>query len=319
MRAFFHHIPSTEARAACISLGVGIAILIIKFIAYFLTQSTAIFSDAVESIANVLASGVALYALSVAHRPADEEHPWGHGKIEFLSAWFEGSMILLAGVFIVFRTVDALIARKLVQDQTLDYGLILMVLSMVVNGGVGLMLIRTGRRQKSLALQADGRHLMSDVVTSAGVLVALGIVKVTGWTLVDPITAMLMAAYIIWMGAALLRRAAAGLMDEQDVANTRRANEILASHTGPGGREPRLCGFHKLRHRHAGRYLWIDFHVTIPQDTPIKAAHAIASAIEFEMEQVFGLSDATAHVEECTDADCPRCRLRESSSASGQA
>ena len=133
-------IPRTEALAVGISLAVGVLLLTVKFVAFFLTRSAAIFSDAVESIANVMGAGMALYALSVAHRPADEEHPYGHGKIEFLSAMFEGSLVFLAAVFILFRTIDAIWHGELVNDQQLGAGLWLVAAALVVNGGVGLVL-----------------------------------------------------------------------------------------------------------------------------------------------------------------------------------
>ena len=291
--------------AALISLTVGVSLLVVKFTAYFITESTAIYSDAVESIANVLGSAVAFYALSVAHRPADEDHPWGHGKVEFLSAGFEGGLILLAAVFIVIRTADALWTGKLLREQSLDYGLLLVVFAMLVNGGVGLMLLRTGRKRGSMILEADGKHLLSDVITSAGVLIALVIVKLTGWKYLDPIAALAMAGYIGWMGTRLIRKAASGLMDEQNPEHDRRVRAILDAHVGPGGLTPRICSYHKLRHRRNGRYLWVDFHVNVPAQTTIKEAHALASAIEREIEQAFGEARATTHVEDCKDQGCP--------------
>jgi cation diffusion facilitator family transporter len=286
---------------------VGITLLIVKFTAYFITESTAIYSDAVESIANVLGSAFAFYALSVAHRPADKDHPWGHGKIEFLSAGFEGGLILLAAVFIVIRTADALWHGELLREQALDYGLLLVVLAMVVNGVVGLILLRTGQKQGSMTLEADGKHLLSDVITSAGVLTALVIVKFTGWRYLDPIAALAMAGYIGWMGTRLMRKAASGLMDEQNAEHDRRIRAILDSHVGPYGLPPRICSYHNLRHRQNGRYLWVDFHLNVPGQTTIEEAHGTAGAIEHEIEQAMGQADeadATAHVEDCKDQAC---------------
>lgn len=308
MRRAFQHIPRVEAVAAMISLGVGITLLIVKFTAYFITGSTAIYSDAVESIANVLGSAAAFYALAIAHRPADEDHPYGHGKVEFLSAGFEGGLILLAAVFIVIRTIDALWTGELLREQSLDYGLLLVVAAMLINGGVGLMLLRTGKKRGSMTLEADGKHLLSDVITSAGVLTALVIVRFTGWKYLDPIAALLMAAYIGWMGTRLMRKAAAGLMDEQNVEHDNRIRKILDAHVGPNGLPPRICGYHKLRHRHNGRCLWVDFHVKVPEQTTIKDAHAVASAIEGEIEQAFAEADATAHVEDCKYEACSHIR-----------
>jgi cation diffusion facilitator family transporter len=258
----------------------------------------------VESIANVLGSAVALYALIVAHRPADVDHPWGHGKVEFLSAWFEGGLIILAAGFIVLRTVDALLTGQLLREQHLSLGLLLLVFAMAVNGGVGLMLLRTGRKRGSMTLEADGKHLLSDVVTSAGVLTALLIVKLTGWKYLDPITALAVAGYIGWMGTRLVKKASSGLMDEQNVEQDRRFRSILDAHVGPHGLQPHICSYHNLRHRHTGRYLWVDFHINVPGETTLREAHAIATSIEREIEQAFGESDATAHVEDCRHPTC---------------
>lgn len=307
MRGVLQGVPRTEATAAMISLSVGITLLAIKFVAYFITESTAIYSDAVESIANVLGSAFAFYALIVAHRPADKDHPWGHGKIEFLSAWFEGGLILLAGVFIVVRTIEALWTGELLREQTLDLGLLLLVIAMVVNGLVGLMLLRVGKKQGSMALEADGRHLLTDVFTSAGVLAALIAVKVTGWKHLDPIAALAMAGYIGYTGIGLVRRSASGLMDEVDLGQDLRIRSILDAHVGSGARPPRICGYHTLRHRRSGRHLWIDFHVNIPGHTILQEAHLIASTIETELERTLGEASATVHIEDCKAGDCAHC------------
>jgi cation diffusion facilitator family transporter len=285
-----------------LSLVVGIALLAIKFIAYFLTGSAAIFSDALESIVNVVASSVAMYALVVAHSPADEEHPYGHGKIEFLSAHFEGGMILLAAIAIAIRAVDGLFKPAPVQQ--LGAGFILIAAAMLLNGGAGFALIRVGRRQGSITLEADGYHLMSDAITSAAVLGALAVVKLMNWPLADPIAAMLIAGYIGWMGILLLRRSSAGLMDRQDRDDERLLRGILDSHIGASGKEPKICSYHKLRHRHSGRYHWVDFHIMLPPNFDVERGHAIASAIEYEIEQAIGEGNATAHIEPCLERPC---------------
>jgi cation diffusion facilitator family transporter len=308
MMSWISRIPRIETRAAGISLSVSVGLLVIKFVAFFLTQSAAIFSDAVESIANVLGSTVAFYALSVAHSPADEDHPYGHGKVEFLSAMFEGSLVLLAAVFIVFRTFDAILSGELVLDQQLDLGLWLVTLALVVNGGVGLYLIRTGRKQDSMTLEAGGKHLMSDALTSIAVLAGLGLVKVTGWRYFDPITALLIGGYIGWIAVALLRKAAARLMDKQDLSDTKVLTDTLDAHIGPTGKEPRICGYRKLRHRHSGRFHLVDFQILVPAKWTVESAHAAAQDIEKQIEQILGDGEATAHVEPCANLDCPNCR-----------
>jgi cation diffusion facilitator family transporter len=296
-------IPRAEAAAALLSLFVGITLLIIKFIAYFLTGSAAIFSDALESIVNVLASAVALYALIVAHSPADTDHPYGHGKIEFLSAHFEGGMIVLAAIAIAIKAIDMLLVPPAPIAQ-LGLGIILIALAMVINGGVGLYLIRTGRRQQSITLEADGQHLLSDAITSATALGALALVKIFRWPLADPIAALFIAAYIGWMGIFLLRRSSAGLMDRQDTDDERLLRQILDAHIGPEGKSPQICSYHKLRHRHSGRYHWVDFHIMLPPKLNLELGHAIASAIEYEIEQALKEGNATAHIEPCLEIPC---------------
>src|SRR5688572_9951295 len=213
----FSHVPRPEARAAGLSLGVGIALLAVKFFAYFVTGSAAVFSDALESIVNVAAAAMAAYALAYAHRPADANHPYGHGKIEFLSAGIEGGMMLVAALVAAVQAVDALIHPAVLQKHRLEQGLLLLGGALHVNGMMGLHLVRTGRRYKSITLEADGKHLLGDAVTSVATIAGVGLVRVTGWSWADPAAALTVAAYIAVVGAGLLRRAEAGLMDRQDL------------------------------------------------------------------------------------------------------
>jgi cation diffusion facilitator family transporter len=308
MHLWINRIPRIEAQAAGISLSVSVFLLALKFVAFFMTQSAAIFSDAVESIANVLGSSVAFYALSIAHDPADKDHPYGHGKVEFLSAMFEGSLVLVAGIFILLRTCDAIWHEEMVVDQQLNLGLVLVALALLVNGGVGFYLIRIGRKQSSMTLEADGKHLMSDALTSIAVLIGLALVKLTGWRLFDPITAIFIGGYICWIAVALLRRSGAGLMDRQDIGDMQMLSAILDSHIGPKGKSPTICAYHNLRHRHSGRFHWIDFHILVPAAWTIEHAHTVAGAIEGEIESTLGEGDATAHMEPCKIIDCPNCQ-----------
>lgn len=301
-RKFLPHTPTPEAVAGLVSVLVGTSLLAIKFIAFFITGSAAIFSDAMESIVNVLASGFALFALFYAHRPADEEHPYGHGKIEFLSAGFEGGMIFLAALVIAFRAIEAMWHKT--APHSLDWGLVLMGLAMLVNGGLGVFLIRLGRKHKSITLEADGKHLFSDAITSAMAIAALLVVRWTGWNLADPIMAMIIAVYIIWMAVGLLRSSAAGLLDEQDKEDERLLKQILDSHLAPAGKPPLICSYHKLRHRHSGRYHWVDFHMMVRPELTVNQAHDVASAIEYEIELALGEGNATAHIEPCNGKVC---------------
>lgn len=301
------HLPRIEARAAVLSLGTGIVLLGIKFAAYFLTGSTAIFADALEGIVNVTASAFAMYALVLAHRPADPEHPYGHGKIEFFSAGLEGGMILLAAVVGVSKAIDTLIRHQKLLTTQLGTGLLLMTIALITNALVGGYLVRAGRKQSSLTLEADGWHLISDAITSAAALVALLLVWGSGWWPADPMIAIAVSFYIALTGIRLIRRSAAGLMDEQDAADNAAIRTILDAHVGPAGIPPHICSYHKLRHRHSGRYHWIDFHVVLPGGLDIETGHRSASVIENEIEQALGEGNATAHIEPCPTAECPNC------------
>jgi cation diffusion facilitator family transporter len=307
MRNPFRHVPADESRAVMLSLVVGATLLCVKFVAYFLTGSAAVFSDAMESIVNVAASSFALYSLVLAHAPPDANHPYGHGKVEFFSGGFEGGMILLAAAVAMVKGVDDLIRGNQLADGRVDLGMLLMAATLPVNGLVGVYLVRTGRRKGSVTLVADGHHLMTDAITSVAALVALGVVRVTGWRYADPIGAMVVSVYIARTGLRLVRHAVGGLMDRQDVEDEALLRRILDGHLGPAGAEPRICGYHKLRHRHSGRYHWVDFHVTVPADWDIARGHKVASAIEYEIEQALGEGNATAHVEPCEESGCASC------------
>lgn len=306
MLSWLARIPRGEARAMFLSVGIGITLLAIKFGAYLLTGSAAIFSDAMESIVNVLASLAALAALGYAHRPPDQGHPYGHGKAEFVSASFEGGMILVASAVIVIIAIEAWIRG--VAPHRLDLGLALVTVATLANGGVGLLLVRVGRRSGSITLEADGRHLLADAITSIAALAALLLVRLTGFGWIDPVIALLIGLYVARQGLALVKRGLAGLMDEQDADDERGLLALLQRHAD--GAEPAICGFHKLRHRHSGRYHWVDFHVQVPANWDVRRGHDVASAIEHEIEVFLGEGKATAHVEPCGQVDCPRCRPR---------
>lgn len=311
MRSWLANVPKVEARAAALSLGVGVTLMAIKFVAYFLTGSAAIFSDALESIANVAAAAMAMYAIAYAHRPADATHPYGHGKIEFLSSGLEGGMIVVAALAAGIKAIDALHTGQGVQVHRLDVGLFLMAAALIINGAMGWHLIRTGRARHSATLTADGHHLLSDAITSVAAVTALLGVRFLGIWWLDPVAAIVVSFYIAWIGIGLLRTSLGGLMDKQDAHDEALLRGLLDAHMGPDGKPPRICGYHKLRHRHSGRLHWVDFHLHLPQEWDIAQGHQAASAIEHEIEAALTEAVATAHVEPCTVADCPICRPAE--------
>jgi cation diffusion facilitator family transporter len=306
--AFLAPIPKPEARAVLISIGVGITMLAVKFLAYAHTGSSAILSDALEGIVNVVASTFAMYSLATAHRPADEEHPYGHGKVEFLSAGFEGGMIVLAALLMLAeaaKRIHQIHQHGGGQIEDIGLGLMLLAVAMAVHAVLGLYLIATGKRQQSLTLEADGWHLLTDAATSGMAMISLLVVRWTGWIYADPLGAIAIAIYISLTGLSLVRRAAAGLMDEQDHADEKMLREILDAHVA--GSPPQICSYHKLRHRHSGRYHWVDFHMLLPARWDIQRGHQVASSIEYEIEQAIGVGNATAHVEPCAAEHCACC------------
>lgn len=297
-------VPATERYAVMSALVISVVLTSVKFYAYYLTGSAAVFSDALESIVNVAASAFALYAIALSHEPADASHPYGHGKVEFLSATFEGGMIFVAGAVVVWRAVHELMVGPSVQEVGLAS--LLLAGTAAVNGVAGTVLVRIGRRRSSLAIEADGHHLISDVVTTAGVLAALGLVWLTGRAWIDPVCALLVGAYLFRTSYMLLRSSTAGLMDEQDAKDDVLIRQILDRHVQAPSATA-ICSYHKLRHRHHGRMHWVDFHLQVPPRTTTFDAHEIAGAIEGEIEKALGDADATAHMEPCTETGCTRC------------
>jgi cation diffusion facilitator family transporter len=303
-----HYYYSRELRAGRTSLLVAVSLLIIKSFAYFLTRSDAVFSDALDTIINVFSSGFALYSIHTAHRPADQEHPYGHGKIEFFSAGLEGGMILLAAVIIVAKVIGTYVLfGGSASAGQMQIGLLLMAGALIINGTTGLYLRRSARKANSVTLQASGFHLLTDALETTTVLIALLLIRLTGWRWIDTATALLIAGYITMQGMLMIRRSAGMLMDEQDADDQSLIKGILDSHVGPNGKEPRICSYHKLRHRHSGRFHWVDFHMMLPAWWDIETGHKIASSIEYEIELALGEGNATAHLEPCVNAECRNC------------
>ena len=232
-------------RAGLISLGVSVVLLGAKYTAYRLTGSTAILSDALESIVNVVAAVFALGGLVFAGRPADRSHPYGHGKIEFFSAAFEGGLIAFAAVLIMYEVAQSLIRG--VEIQQLGAGLAIVIAAGLVNLALGLFLVRTGRRASSLTLVADGQHVLSDFWTSVGIVVGLVLVRLTGLAWLDPVVAALVALNLMWTGWRLVRHAAGGLLDEEDTALLNRLREVLDRRLGGGVIRVHHLARHPLR------------------------------------------------------------------------
>ncbi|MEF2277856.1 cation diffusion facilitator family transporter [Deinococcus sp. YIM 134068] len=277
-------------RIALGSVVVAAVVLALKFLAYALTGSVALYSDALESVINVAAAVAALVALSVAARPADANHPYGHTKAEYFSAVAEGVLIVLAAVSILLEAVPALLRPEAV-DAPLP-GLLVNLGASVLNGLWAGVLLREGRARRSPALLADGRHVLSDVVTSAGVLVGVVLAGVTGWAVLDPLLAVLVALNILWSGWSLMRDSVGGLMDAAaDPATTARLRQLMSEHA-EGALE-----IHDVRTRHAGRVTFVEFHLVVPGQMTVEEAHLICDRLEDAIKAELEGANVTIHVE----------------------
>jgi cation diffusion facilitator family transporter len=282
---------TAAARLALGSLAVAFAVLGLKLLAWRLTGSLALWSDALESLVNVAAALAALVAIRLADKPADREHPYGHHKAEYFSAVLEGVLIILAAVSIAAAAWEALGAPRLPEYSVL--GLSINGLASVLNGVWAWLLIRRGRAMGSPALVADGRHLVTDVVSSAGVLVGVGLVLATGWAVLDPLLALLVAVNILWSGWLLVRSSVGGLMDEAvDSATMARLHDVIATAAADGAIQA-----HDLRTRNAGRMTFVDFHLVVPGEQTVSEAHHICDRIEAAIRAEVGDAVISIHVE----------------------
>jgi cation diffusion facilitator family transporter len=288
-------------RAGIISLVVGSGLLWAKFYAYQLTGSHAILSDALESIVNVAAALFALGSLTLAGRPADRNHPYGHGKIEYFAAAFEGGLIAFAAILIIYEAGRGFFEAPGLQQ--LDLGLAITFGAGLVNAALGWFLVRTGRATQSLTLVADGKHVLSDFWTSVGVIVGLLLVRVTGITWFDPLVAAIVGLNLGWTGFWLVRHAAGGLLDEEDTALIGKLVQAFDTHRLPG-----IIRVHHLRAIRAGRFTHVDAHLVVPEYWPVDRAHVLAEAFEERVIKACGVEgEIVFHIDPCHRAYCEQC------------
>ena len=280
---------------------VGIGLMVMKFLGYWITGSSAILSDALESIINVVASGFGLGSIVLSAKPADDSHPYGHGKIEFFSAGFEGSLIICAAVGIFFEGIKQILYP---QDlPNLERGILFLVLAGLGNLALGLALLRVSKRTKSLVLEADGKHLLTDVCTSGAVLIGVAVVYFTGWFRFDGMVACFAGANIIFWGLKLLRQAFGGLMQASDPELLDEICDILSRH-----KKDIWIDVHRLRAWRSGRWVHVDFHLVLPRDVPFEVAHREVKELELVFAETFGgNSEILIHLDPCADPECPVC------------
>ena len=281
-------------RFAWLSIAAAIATIGLKSGAYFLTGSVGLLSDAAESIVNLVAAFVALVALRVAAQPFDDKHHFGHTKAEYFAAAVEGVMIFVAAVFIIWSAVLRLMTPAPLEN--VGVGLAISIVASAINGAVGLMLIRAGRRYRSITLEADGKHLLTDVWTSAGVVVGVLLVAVTGWLQLDPIVALLVGANIIWTGWHLISDSIEGLMDH--ALSSEEHDQLLQVLDEFDSDELK---FHTIQTRVAGHRQYISMHVLVPGAWTIQQGHDLVERVEARLLKVFEHGEVLTHLEPIED------------------
>ncbi|WP_168704377.1 cation diffusion facilitator family transporter [Gordonia paraffinivorans] len=286
--------PRDLTRFALLSIVTAVAVFALKVVAWWVTGSVGLLSDALESIVNVVAAVAAFAALRVAAKPPDSGHNFGHTKAEYFSAVFEGVLIVVAAVIIVVSAVDRLLHPR--ELESVGLGLEISIAATVLNGAVGLFLIAVGRRHRSLTLEADGKHLMTDVATTIGVVIAVFLVAWTGWLPLDPIIAIAVAVNIMVVGFGLVKRSGAGLMDSALPDEQLEAIEaVLDRHRADG------IVFHDIRTREAGHQRFVQLHMLVPGDWSVQRAHDLAEEVEGELHDAVADLSITTHIEPVGD------------------
>lgn len=292
-----------RVRAGMISVVIGVAIVGVKVLAWQATGSAAILSDAFEGLTNVVAAAFSLGAILFARRPADRGHPYGHGKIEHMSALFEGGLIAIAAVLTAAYAVRELWRGPEVAQ--LDLGLALTVASGLGNALLGVFLLRTGRAHQSTALVADGQHVLADFKTTVGVVAGLFLVRITGWAGFDAVAALVVAGNLAATGYRLVREGAGALLDEGDPVLLARILQAF-----PQVRPAGVVRLHNLRALRSGADVHLDFHVIVPEFWTVEAAHDVANTMENQLFGVLGMAgDASIHTDPCRRRWCEECDL----------
>lgn len=285
-------------RLAAWSIVIAFGVMGLKFVAWWMTGSVALYSDALESIVNVIAATAALWAISVSHKPADQDHQYGHHKAEYFSAVLEGVLIVVAALLII-----AEVWRSWQEPSALEQpweGLAVNAVAAAINCFWALLLIRIGRKDKSPALEADGHHIMTDVVTSVGVIVGLVAAVLTGWQFLDPLLAFIVAINILWQGSKVVRSSLGGLMDQAVSVEEHMQIRDIISANSRGALE-----VHDLRTRIAGRATFIEFHMVVDESMTVGESHAICDRIEEALEQEIPSVRVVIHVEPHSEAKLP--------------
>ncbi|HEX7870016.1 MAG TPA: cation diffusion facilitator family transporter [Chryseobacterium sp.] len=281
----------------------GIILFVGKIIAWKLTDSDAVFSDAMESIVNVISAFMGLYSLHLASKPKDEDHPYGHGKVEFVTAGIEGALIAIAGIMIIYEGVNSLVTGRVLKG--LDWGIAIIAATAIINYILGYISIKKGEKENSLVLISSGKHLQSDTITTLGVVISLVIVYFTKIYWIDSVVALIFGFYIIFVGYKIVRKSLRGIMDEQDPELLNNIIQLLEEN-----RHTEWIDIHNMKIQQFGSSLHIDAHITLPYYYSLREAHQ-------EMENVILLLakntkrtvEFNFHMDDCKTISCPVCQI----------
>jgi cation diffusion facilitator family transporter len=286
--------PPSLTRFAWLSIGAALATMALKSVAYWLTGSVGLLSDALESLVNLAGALMALSMLTVAARPADEDHPYGHGKAEYFSAGVEGTLILIAAASIAYAAVQRLLHPRPLEQVGLGLGVA--VVASLVNLGVALILLRAAKTHRSVTLRANAHHLMTDVWTSVGVVVGVGAIAVTGWQRLDPLVAIAVAANIVWTGGRIVLESISGLMDAAlPVAEQEILKQMLDTYAAEG------VQYHALRTRQSGARRFVSLHVLVPPEWTVQQGHDTLERIEADIARALPPATVFTHLEPIGD------------------
>ena len=305
-------VAQKNIRTAIISLVVSVAVLLLKTKAYYETLSVAVLSDALETVINVITAVIALYSVKLAAEPADEDHPYGHGKMEYFSAAFEGGLIFFAGLAIVYEAGKAFFVPT--EIQNFIQGFSYLGLATLLNLLAGLHLLYAGKKQKSEALKASGKHVLSDVVTSAGVFVSLLLVKWTGLQWIDSIVGVIIGFWLCYESFKILKENSGALLDETDSQSLNKLSEVITEF-----RQPAVIDIHHLRMIRSGNFHHIDAHMVVPEFWDVHQAHTMAHEFEknvvskYEFDGEFAFHMDPCQKKYCSVCSIQNCQIRESS------
>ena len=284
---------------------VGIILFVGKLYAWHLTNSDAVFSDAMESIVNIIAAFMGLYSLYLAAKPKDHDHPYGHGKVEYVTSGIEGALIIFAGIMIIVEATDSLLHGNTLQK--LDWGIFIIAATALINYILGYISYKKGVKENSLVLQSSGQHLQSDTITTGGVVISLILVYLTGINWIDAAVAMVFGGYIIFIGYGIIRKALSGIMDEADLSMVARLAEFLNQN-----RKKEWIDIHNVRIQQYGARLHIDAHMTLPWYFELRDAH---NEMEEMIKQIAANTDRNVefnfHMDDCKTFSCEICEIFE--------